>query len=87
MNPNEDYKVSFGRIARTILYEDEAGALQFGFDVKPKKDPATGKWTLVLESEPIVIGNGRLSAGRATLALSRVRDYTASRGYDVVLFP
>lgn len=75
-----EFKVHFGGIARTIVYEDAAGTIVFCFDVKPQKNPQTGNWTMVLEPRP------EPNPDRVKQAFSRVRDYVASRGYDVVVW-
>jgi hypothetical protein len=84
---NSEYSVSFGRVARTIPYQDGVGILQFGFDVKPAKSPATGKWVLVLERKVLVPGGGGANPNRAEVAFARVKEYAISCGYEVVDFP
>jgi len=85
MTSVKDYKVDFGKAARTILYEDPSGTILFTFDVKPQQDPKTGKWTMVLYGEPYIPGNANPSPERVKLAFSRVKDYVTSKGYDVAL--
>ena len=81
-----DHNISFGKIARTILYRDDSGSIEFVFDVKPSKNPATGKWVLVLEPAHYAAGGSQLSSERAKLALARVAEYMAGIGYEVDIF-
>ena len=48
MTNAQNFKVSFGRIARTLVYEDAQGTILFTFDASPTKDQATGKSNLHL---------------------------------------
>jgi hypothetical protein len=80
MTPTSDYKVSFGRIARTLIYEDSKGTLCFTFDV----DTSNGKNTLILER----MGKSLIEAeqSRFDLALERAKQYLLSRGHEVEVF-
>ena len=72
-----DYKVSFGSIARTILYEDSLGTLRFTFDV----DTSRGQETIVLEGS--VKPPSADAEVRNNLARDRIREYLVALGYQV----
>ncbi|MDB6016685.1 MAG: hypothetical protein JWR19_1174 [Pedosphaera sp.] len=80
MNSNSDYKVSVGRIARTLLYEDAQGTIRLGFDV----DTSDGKKLVILERP----GKSLIEAQqlRIDLAFERAKQYLISRGYTVEVF-
>ena len=91
-----DYTVSFGKIARTLLYEDSGGAIRFGFDVSPHKEASEGKWTIVLErpsseSRRVAsITDGQLRVveqRRLDIAFERSKQYLVSCGYLVKIWP
>ena len=91
-----DYKVSFGRIAKTILYEDSFGTIRFGFDVSPYGDPSKGKWTIGLErpadqlKQADSIEDEQLRTTeqkRIETAFERVKEYLFSCGYQVKIWP
>ena len=93
MNP--PYKISFARTTRILRYEDSQGRIPFGFEYGDR-DPATGKWTLVLErstaeSERIAsIQNEKLRQAeqqRADAAFDRTKRFLLSSGYLVKIWP
>ena len=73
MTSTLDYKVSVGRIARTLIYEDSKGTLCFTFDV----DPSPEAKTIILEP----FGKSLIEAEqlRIDMALDRVKQYLLSR--------
>ena len=84
----QDYKVSFGKIARTIVYEDDVGSLLFVFDASVNRDQSTGKWTLYLDCQPLVDGRivepkSEEDRRRVASAVKRAKRYAESRGYLV----
>jgi hypothetical protein len=86
-NANE-YKVSFDRAARTLLYEDAAGILRFVFDVTPNSHQSEKRWTLHLS--PALAPDGikptsQAERERISIALERVQEYASSCGYLVKL--
>jgi hypothetical protein len=87
-----DYKVSFGKTARTLLYEDSNGTVRFGFDVNPSQEKSKEKWTIELECpsneyERIAsIKNRQLWVAeqkRVDIAIERTKQYLISCGYLV----
>jgi hypothetical protein len=91
MSPSE-YKVSFGQVARTILYEDSFGTLCFVFDVSPSIIECEKEWTFTLNKAPLTLANGRtvryerdspFDQERAETALRRIEEWASSRGYYV----
>jgi hypothetical protein len=91
-----DYKVSFGRVARTLIYEDSSGVICFGFDVSPSEEVSKGKWMIGLE-RPLDefkriarMGDEQLRAvwqKRLDLAFERTKQYLVSCGYLVKIWP
>ena len=83
-----EYKVTFGKIARTLVYEDAQGAMLFSFEIEPSKDPSKGKWTLILGKQPLTLAGKRfeidISKERLEAALERIRSYGTLRGYQVI---
>jgi hypothetical protein len=78
MNSGSGYRVDFGKIARTILYEDSKGTLCFTFDA----DSSTKPQTVFLERQ----SNAQLNPDeqlRIDLALNRTKEYLHSCGYQV----
>ena len=81
--------MSFGRIARTLLYEDTFGTLLFAFDISPSGGTSKRKWTLHLAEHPcpadgmMIECANRAERERVAVALQRVKDYVSSCGYDV----
>lgn len=51
-------RIGFGRIARTITYEDPQGSLVFTFDLGSLQPDEKGVWTIVLEGALIVEPRG-----------------------------
>ena len=89
-----NYKVSFGRIGRTLVYEDEAGILLFTFDCSPAEKPSEREWNLHLSKKALVDvggnfvlnnGSSEVELDRLATALERVRQYASSCGYIVLL--
>jgi hypothetical protein len=88
MNDAVDYKVAFGKTARTILYEDTFGEILFAFDTSPAKDETTGKWRLYLDNRPMIDRKSfepktEAERQRVAVALERTRRYAESSGYLV----
>lgn len=92
-NVDANYKVSFGRTARTLVYSDEAGILLFTFDCSPAKKETGKKWNLQLDKGALVDrggklvlmdGNSKVERERVATARERVRQYTSSCGYFVL---
>ena len=89
------YKISLARTARILRYEDSQGTIAFGFEYE-NRDPATGKWTLILEqstmeSERIdAIQNEELrkvERQRLDAAFERSKKYLLAAGYQVKVWP
>jgi hypothetical protein len=84
-----EYTVKFGKIARTLVYEDPQGGMLFGFDIEPAKDLSKGKWTLVLERQPLTLDGKRFETAipteRLATVLERIQNYATSCGYQVVI--
>jgi hypothetical protein len=80
MTSAPDYKISFGAVARTLLYEDSEGTICFTFDVDTIKGQQTiileRYWKSMIESEQL----------RIDFAFERAKEYLASRGYKVEIF-
>jgi len=80
MSDKQEYKVSFGPIARTILYEDLEGVLRFIFDVD-----TDGRNTIFLERNTKSLSpEARL---RENIAAERTKEHLTSIGYEVRFFP
>jgi hypothetical protein len=81
------FKLSFGKIARTILCQDAIGTLRFTFDVSSADGQEKSKWHL--ERRPFVLEGGTFKPplatdeDRARAALEEVKDWLASKGYLV----
>jgi len=89
METDSQYRVNFGQIARTLVYEDERGAIIFAFDVTPTKGQSKAQWILHLSGQPVA-QNGKMvefrmqsERERICLAFERTKQYAASRGYQV----
>jgi hypothetical protein len=87
-----NYKVSFGRTGRMLVYEDEAGILFFTFDCSPAKKETGKKWNLHLGRRALVEeggkfvllnGNSEVERERVATAMERVERYASSCGYLV----
>ena len=80
MSTTPDYKISFGSIARTLIYEDARGTVLFTFDV----DTENGRNCIILEppSRELI----EAEQLRQDLALQRVKQHLVSKGYDVEVF-
>lgn len=90
MNNPKQYKVTFGRTAGTLVYEDQEGTLHFGFDISPAKEPEKGEWMIDLGSTPRT-AQGKLiqvpdfKRERLSFAIEKTKEYLLSRGYQVRL--
>jgi hypothetical protein len=89
----EDYKVAFGRLARTLVYEDAAGKLLFSPGTTAEKQPGKQS-TIYLEKGALIEVNGKhlihrgnteFERERLAEALERVSQYVTSYGYVVLL--
>jgi len=87
-----EYRVRFGQIARTVVYEDKLGTLLLTFDVTPAVEGSEKKWNLILGKRPLVEREGRYSLyerdpsfkrERVESAVERVIGYVSSCGYFV----
>jgi hypothetical protein len=91
MNAFTQYSVEFGKIARTLVYKDEEGELLFTFDIGPRRDPLSAKWSLLLNRKPLTRNaeNVANSTGpdmkRVEAALERTVAYATTAGYLVAL--
>lgn len=92
MNSTSDYKVSLGKIARTIIYEDSNGMFRFGLDF----DTSAGQNILILERpveaikkvgsiEDTVLRTAEES--RINLAFERTRQHLIKQGHQVKIWP
>jgi len=85
------FNIKFGRVARTLVYEDRLGTLSFVFDISPAQVPLVGKWKLHLCPRPLIPDGDKYRQAtteedeRVALALERTKEYAASRGYVVEL--
>jgi len=93
MNAEANYKVSFGRLARTLVFEDKAGILRFTFDFGPIEEPSGKRRNLVLDKRALIDvggkpvlynGDSEVERKRVAAALERVRQYASSCGYTVL---
>ena len=88
MDETTSYKVSLGKIARTLVYDDPQGPIVFVFDASVSKDERTGKWTMFLDSRPIVAGKSfeprtSVERDRVNVAVERSRRFLEGCGYIV----
>ena len=92
-NADANFKVSFGRTGRTLVYEDEAGMLLFAFDCSPAKKETAKEWNLHLGTRALVEEGGKLvlhnsnselERERVATAIERVGLYASSCGYLVL---
>jgi hypothetical protein len=81
MSDKAEYKVSFGVIARTVLYEDREGIIRFTFDV----DTADGRNIIFLERN--AKGLSPEARVREDMVAERVKEHLISVGYEVRFFP
>jgi hypothetical protein len=90
MKGSQRFKVSFGRIGRTIICADEAGTICFTFDMSPAESAVKEKWNLHLDSRPLVMVGQTLEYASVTdrdrveAALLEAKAYAAAKGYLVV---
>lgn len=96
MSHTQDYKVSFGQTAKTLLYEDSLGIIRFGFDVSPSNSQAKEKWTIGLEKpvdhfkQAASIKDEKLRIAeqkRIETAFKRTQEHLLSLGYQVKVWP
>jgi hypothetical protein len=88
MNDAANYKVEFGKTARTLLYEDTLGTILFVFDVSVGKDESTGKSRFYLDNRPMIDRKAfepktEAERHRVAVALERTKQYATSCGYLV----
>jgi hypothetical protein len=85
----ERYTVSFGKSARTILYEDSAGKLVFTFDIGAGPNTSSNAWTLYLDRRPLTADHHLIALTtenerqRISAAAYRVAAHAQSCGYIV----
>ena len=85
-----EFKVSFGRIARTLKYEDSEGTILFPFDVSPN-EKTLGRWNLHMPRQGVTENGKTLDCSteevrhRVETAFERTRQFASSRGYEVVI--
>jgi hypothetical protein len=81
------FKVSFGKIAETILCQDAIGTMRFIFDVSSADGQGKPKWHLDPRSFVLEGGTFKLPLAtdedRARAALEEIKDWLASKGYSV----
>jgi hypothetical protein len=82
-----NHKISFGRTAGTLVYEDHEGTLLLGFEISPARNPEQGKWLIQLGSTPLK-QQGRtiefpLSKDRLSFAIEKTKAFLLTRGYQV----
>jgi hypothetical protein len=72
------WSARFGKVARTILYEDESGVLTFSFDFQPRGD----QFAIILDSP----GKTIITADQARIeqARKRVIEFLYGCGWEVV---
>jgi len=84
-----EFKVSFGRVARTLKYEDSDGTITFPFDVSPS-EKSPGHWKLHMALEGVIEEGKILDCStekvrhRMATAFERTRQFASSCGYEVV---
>ncbi len=84
-----EFKVSFGKIARTLVYEDALGAFCFAFEVSPAEDQSQGEWNLYLGRQGLTLDGRKIAIQteteqeRVALAWKRAKQYASSQGYRV----
>ena len=87
MNTQPNFRVEFGRIARTLVYEDDVGAVAFTFDVSPSQDPSKGAWTMHLGLGPVTPDGTpfQISAPVNWIAAAReqAKQFLLGIGYEV----
>jgi hypothetical protein len=76
----DEYDISLGSIARTILYRDAIGTLTFTFDV----DSVNAQNIVILDphSKSLI----ECEQVRINLAFERIKEYLIARGYKVEMF-
>ena len=81
-----DFKVSFGRIGRTLTYEDEGGTLLFTFDfaMPDGKRIIISKTSLTANLKPISSDLSEAEQSRLKMAHERVKQYVISCGYKLL---
>jgi len=92
MNSTDEYKVAFGKVARTIAYEDAKEAIVFTFDIGTSE----GQKYLILE-RPVAtlreidsIEDERLKGverSRLDVAFERTRQFVLAHGHLVKIWP
>ena len=82
---NSDFKVSFGRRGRELLYEDEAGALSFSWEMAMPdgKRFILYKPDLTGDLKPIPKNLSESDQQRVQLAFERVKEFVQSKGYKL----
>src|SRR5882672_2534135 len=89
MSTLPSYKVTFGRVARTLVYEDAVGTVAFTFDVGASEDPSKETWMVHLEHGGTTpdgktsIVNSALPHDWVVAARDRVKQYLLGIGYQV----
>ena len=85
MKINSDFKVSFGRRGRELLYEDEFGALSFSWELAMPdgKKFILYKSCLTGDLKPIPQDFFEADQHRLQLAFERVKDFVQSKGYKL----
>jgi hypothetical protein len=91
MNANLEFRVHFGPIARTLVYQDRLGTICFAFDISPANDGSKTGWRLHLGQQPLTEHGNKMECEteaeqqRIALALERTKQYVSARGYRVNL--
>lgn len=84
-NRPADYKVTFGRTARTVVYEDQQGSIVFTFDMEPEEVGEEKKWIVWLERSGEKLNTDEQK--RKDLAFERVKQYFVTCSYKIKIWP
>ena len=83
---SNEFTVKFGKIARTIDYEDSDGRIVFTFDAGSKFDfenpNGPGKNSICLEHYPPSMPH----PPKYNIAFERTKQFLESRGFDVEIY-
>jgi hypothetical protein len=82
---DSDYKVHFGRIGRSLIYEDSKWNLLFSFDfsMPDGKKIVVYKAKLTGDQKPIPSDLSEADKSHIELAFERVKKYVVSCGYQI----
>jgi hypothetical protein len=83
------FKIGFGKVARTLVCEDDIGTICFTFDISPAGNHAKENWKLQLDPRPLGLQAESFEYmsvadnDRAAAAFEQAKAYAASKGYLV----